>query len=72
MSTTGRILRFQDLAPFHIKSRPTLWKLIRESGFPVPIRIGPRFLGWKEDEVIAWVESRRGVVAGRGGAEANR
>jgi predicted DNA-binding transcriptional regulator AlpA len=35
-----------------------LSRATKESDFPRPVRIGPRAVCWREDEVLAWVESR--------------
>ena len=31
--------------------------------FPKPIRLGKRAVGWRESEVIAWLESRERTTA---------
>ena len=44
-----------DLVPL---SRVQRWRRVKAGTFPAPIEIGPNRLGWFEDEVIAWLESR--------------
>ncbi len=38
-------------------SRPYIYTLIREYGFPDPIKVGAR-LAWSESEVAAWIAKR--------------
>lgn len=37
----------------------SLARLVREGKFPKPIALGPRAVGWVEDQVDAWIESRQ-------------
>ena len=39
-------------------SRSTLWRWFKAGEFPGPIRLGPGRVGWRADEVAAWIESR--------------
>jgi hypothetical protein len=38
--------------------RNWLWRAITEQSFPKGVRIGERSCAWREDEVLAWLESR--------------
>jgi hypothetical protein len=38
--------------------RNWLWRAITDQGFPKGVRIGERSCAWREDEVLAWLESR--------------
>ena len=65
------ILRLPDLVRVTGLSRTTLWRLEREGTFPPRVRLSENSVGWREDEVLTWLESRpRGVrveqVASRG------
>ena len=40
-------------------SSPTLWRWVRAGRFPAPVKIGPRAVAWKAEEVHAWLESRK-------------
>jgi len=37
----------------------TLYAAMDSQGFPRPIALGPRSVGWIEEEVDAWIEARR-------------
>ena len=39
-------------------ARTTIYRLMRASQFPEPIRIGPRAVRWHESEIEAWLASR--------------
>jgi len=36
----------------------TLYAKIASGDFPKPIRLGPRAVGWLEDDIAQWQESR--------------
>ena len=40
-------------------SHTTLWRLRRSGEFPEPIQLSTRRIGWREDEVEQYLESRR-------------
>lgn len=44
-------------------SRPTIYRLMENDGFPTPIPIGPRARAWISTEVRAWMD--RKVAAAR-------
>lgn len=54
-----KILRDGDVRKRVPVGRVTLWRWERDGLFPKRIQIGPRAIGWYEDEVDAWVESRK-------------
>jgi len=39
-------------------SRSTIYLQIKKGTFPKPIKLGPRAVGWVENEVDAWLSSR--------------
>ena len=53
-----RILRKPEVLKLIGLSAPTLWRLQRKRLFPQPVRLTNRAVGWKEEEVAEWVESR--------------
>ena len=55
-----RVLRFRDLKQRGIvENWPTLLRLIEREGFPPGIRLGPNMRAFPENEIAAWLESRR-------------
>ena len=39
-------------------SRSTIYRLMREAQFPLPVRIGPRAVRWPEAEITEYLSSR--------------
>ena len=59
-----RMLRFADVIARTGLSRTTLWRLERVGAFPKRIRLGANSVGWIEEEVDDWINSRpRGMAA---------
>lgn len=51
----ARWARVQELTGM---SRTTVWRLERDGKFPLRRRLTGHSVGWLEDEVIAWLNSR--------------
>ncbi len=57
------ILRTNDVTQKTGLSRTTLWRLERKGDFPKRIRLGANSVGWREEEIEAWIDRRpRGLV----------
>jgi predicted DNA-binding transcriptional regulator AlpA len=55
-----KFLRFKDLKQRGVvRNWTTLSRLVREQGFPPGVRIGAQARAWGEDEIEAWLRSRR-------------
>ena len=39
-------------------SRVTIWRYERDGDFPSRLRLGPKRVGYRSDEIDAWIESR--------------
>ena len=39
-------------------SRSTIYQKISQNDFPAPINLGPRSVGWLEESIDQWLESR--------------
>jgi Prophage CP4-57 regulatory protein (AlpA) len=54
------LLRFKHLKAKNIvRNWPTLLRFIETEGFPPGIQLGPNSRAWREDEVEAWLVTRR-------------
>ena len=53
-----RVLRLREVLERVGLSKSTLWRLIKARQFPRPINLGPRAVGWIEEEVDEWISSR--------------
>ena len=70
MTTQTRLLRRTEVERFCQIGRSTIYRLMREGLFPVPIRVGPRAVRWPEHELTAWL-ARRPRATGEGGGSAD-
>ncbi len=39
-------------------SRSTIYRRIIEGNFPRPVSLGARAVGWREHEIIEWIDSK--------------
>ena len=69
MTRHERLLRRVDVERYCQIGRSTIYRLMREGLFPVPIRIGPRAVRWPEHELTAWL-ARRPRATGESGPSA--
>lgn len=53
-----RIIRLKDVVNLTGLGRSTIYKYISEGGFPKPISLGDRSVGWLESEVYEWIENK--------------
>lgn len=55
---TDRILRRPEVEARTGLSRSTIYLWIQQGGFPKPVALGARLVGWRESDVTAWLEAR--------------
>ena len=53
-----KLLRFKELKTVVGLSRTSVWRLERRGEFPRRRQISRNVVGWREDEVFAWLDSR--------------
>jgi prophage regulatory protein len=53
-----KILKLPDVMKATALSRSSIYAFIQKNTFPKPVRLGERAVGWKSDEIAAWIESR--------------
>lgn len=58
-----RILRITDLVSQLRLSRATIYRQMRAGTFPKPMALGPRAVGWTEEQVTTWLKSRPSAAA---------
>jgi prophage regulatory protein len=39
-------------------SRSTIYQQIADKDFPKPLKLGKRAVGWRESDIIQWLDSR--------------
>ena len=58
MDTNDQMLRIRQVQELVGLSRPSLYRRMRDSGFPRHRRMGPRASRWSEVEVRQWLSER--------------
>ena len=53
-----RLLSLPEVVRLTGLSRSTLYRKVKEGDFPLPVKLGKRAVGWRESEVIAWINGR--------------
>ena len=53
-----RLMGITEVAMVTGLSRSTIYRLIANNEFPLPVSISSRRVGWRESAVIAWIETR--------------
>lgn len=53
-----RILRCREVERLLRLSKGTIYRLIGKAAFPRPIKLGPRAVGWRSDEIDEWLAGR--------------
>lgn len=55
---TQAILRLPAVKERTGLPRATIYAYIKEGRFPAPLALGPRSVGWREEDVAAWLDAR--------------
>lgn len=50
-----KVLRLPEVCQVSGLSRATIYKKIAEGGFPPPLRLGARAVGWRLSDIDAWI-----------------
>jgi prophage regulatory protein len=56
---TTKILRLPKVIERTGLSRSTIYQSIQDGKFPEAVCLGPRAVGWVEEDIEAWLQSRR-------------
>jgi prophage regulatory protein len=59
IASTQCILRPSQAAEFLSISRSTLWRFAKDSSFPKKIQMGVKSVGWRQHDLLQWIESRK-------------
>ena len=52
----SRILRIPEVCAVTGLGKSTIYKKLSEGTFPEPLRLGPRAIGWRARDLLAWLE----------------
>jgi prophage regulatory protein len=53
-----RILRRRDVQRLVGLGRSSIYSMMAKGTFPQAIKLGPRAIGWVEEEIEAWIEEK--------------
>jgi len=53
-----KILRLPDVIDRVGFSRSSIYALVSSGCFPLPIKIGPRAIGWLDADISEWIENK--------------
>lgn len=59
----SRIIRIKEVCALVGLSRSSVLRMEKDGAFPAKVSLSVHAVGWRHDEVVAWIESR---VARRG------
>ena len=52
-----RTIRRPEVQELTGLARSTIYALVKAGRFPKPLRLGPRAVGWRLSDVLAWLEA---------------
>jgi prophage regulatory protein len=56
---TDKILRRPEVERISGIGRSTIYDWMARGEFPQPVKLGARAVGWRESDLLAWLESRQ-------------
>ncbi|KAB2942954.1 MAG: AlpA family phage regulatory protein [Hyphomicrobium sp.] len=54
-----RLLSMRDVVRLTTYARPSIYRLIRQGRFPMPLKLGETKIAFRADEVAAWLADRQ-------------
>jgi prophage regulatory protein len=54
-----KIVRLPAVKQFSGLCRSSIYEGVAAGTFPAPVKIGVRAVGWRESDLMAWVQSRQ-------------
>ncbi len=56
-----RLMRLKEVLEMCGIGRASIYNWMNENQFPKQVKIGPRAVAWRSDEVEQWIETRKQV-----------
>lgn len=53
-----QIIRLRDVILLTGLSRSSIYAFVKSGTFPAPIKLSQRAIGWRQDAITNWVDSR--------------
>lgn len=66
--TAPAILRRKQVEARTGLARSTIYQLMSQGEFPLPVRLGRRAVGWHEAHIDAWIQARAPKAGGQHGS----
>lgn len=60
-----KILKLPDVIEISGLSRSSIYEYAKKGGFPKPIALGPRSVGWLSSEITEWLVQRTAMRGGK-------
>lgn len=57
---TDKLVRIKEINQRFGIPISTIWYWINQGNFPKPIKMGERFIAWRESELDAWLDAKQG------------
>ena len=58
-----RLLKLPEVESLTALRRSSIYNGVKAKTFPSPVRLGPRAIAWREQDIASWLASRVPVVA---------
>ena len=58
-----KLLRLPQVIDLCGLQKSAIYKLLSENRFPKPVKLGPRAVAWRSDEVGKWITDRPRVIS---------
>lgn len=52
----SKVIRIKQVVELTGLPKSTIYTYIKRGTFPTQIQLGPRVVGWRESEVLAWLD----------------
>lgn len=58
-----KVIRLNELVEVLGVSKTTIWRWRQSNeGFPQPVLMGPKLIGWDKEEIESWLNNSKGEV----------
>ena len=54
----GRLIRLTEVVAQTGMSKPSVYRQLQAGTFPRPVKLGPRAVAWRQEDIENWIQSR--------------
>jgi prophage regulatory protein len=58
-AASAKVLHVRDVCAITSVCRATIYRWVRTRFFPAPVQLSARRVGWREADVVQWLEARQ-------------